>query len=310
MSSFTLKMTFTGLCAFVPHTSGKRMRVLLVDGQQSVGTHEHEDHFAALVFDMDNYTPVSGPNRPLDMQFKEDNKERGLCIVEREELVVSPQSGEPLMFNNEDLEECPQANRDHFSWVAPIPQIVESSKSVDSSCFVPIGGKIHKMLAGRLALTHGKLITSALAEHAENDPLLWNFFPNLPLVSILPLSPRRQALAEEVEWTLPVDATEIRLASFKFGGSEGPVLRLQPTRGVVQAAFRNLPLPDIVKARKPSHPREKEPHFEHYYAVSKSNPGIFSRRIPFLDTSCNSRGPITASNPKCPPARFDKNPDA
>jgi hypothetical protein len=313
---FTLKMTFTGLCAFVPNTSGQQMRVLLIDGQDPRDTHGGEAHFPALVFDKASWVDDGKPNRKPEIRFFEGDDERGVILLDEEDLVVS-QGGDPLSFENEDLEECPQGTRDHFSWVARIPRIAEASKKVHPDCLVPAGGsvRVHKHLIGRLALERGHLITSGLTEAEKDVPLRWKFRPDLPLISAIFQLRRQQALAEEVEWTLDIkDETEIALSSKRFNkvATELPPLRLAPMEGKVKVDIRNLPLPDVLRARPEDIPnqREKESHFEHYYRISNEDPGDLFRRIPFVDESCNSGGPITASNPKCPPSQFDPDPNA
>lgn len=312
--AFDFILTFTGLCAFVPNTSGKQMRTLLLDRRHSHGTDGHEDHFPAIVFDIDSLPEKQLANdRQPDLRFTEGATPRGVCFLNREDLVVTPQSGD-LKYVMQEVQGCAPGDEADLSWVAAMPRIGESSSHVDRSCLA--GDKVHKMIGARLALTSGTVMTSSIATQPGGLQLLWKFRRSLPPFPILPLPLRRQALAEQVRWTLHIGAdkvTEVTLSSKKFKppGGDGPVLRLHPHKGsVVNADIRVLPLPDILRLREENPPpREKESHFEHFYLVSANHLTTRLRPIPFPTDPCQQPG-ISASNPKCPPAMFAEHPEA
>ena len=80
---FTLQLRFTGLCAFVAHPKGKRMRVVLVDASKpEPGAHEHgpmahEPHLPVLVY---NQGDLAEP-RPADETFKDAGTVNYICTI-------------------------------------------------------------------------------------------------------------------------------------------------------------------------------------------------------------------------------------
>jgi len=310
--SVKFRLGFTGLCAFVPHSSGARARVLLLGGNDCCHGNGQgvEKHVPALLFEKRFLAPGS---RQPDMTFYYDTVEWGLFLLHDQDLEILSNGGEPFRLESPGIPPnvCPRGtDRDHLSWVAPIETIRPGAGRVAPECLSGAGRHVPSAVAARVQLDQGTLRT-ALLSNQNSQVIQWQF------VSTDGEFGHQQALAEIVELTLDdVPGEQIDFAMKPFRGF-GPSKRvsLAPAAGSreVTAMIKCIPLADMLGLR-PVEPvrlgdcRFRDHHFEHYFRISADDPGIGLGPVPEAVAACPSlpseAGPPTEHSPLCPPSWF------
>src|SRR4051794_15532287 len=177
---FKFLLRFTGLCAFVPHTSGSRARVLLLNGTDGNG-HGHmgmapEVHRPVVIFDKNDLAASNA--RQLDLSFPFELKERGLCFLEGQDMEIQSTSTDPFVLQGTTAPAgavCPVGpDRTRLSWVAPIEHIRRGAGQVAASC---LGGNgVPPAVSARARLTQGTLRTQSLSQF-PGGIIRWKFLP-------------------------------------------------------------------------------------------------------------------------------------
>lgn len=332
--SFKMTLGFTGLCAFVPHDSGGHARVLLLggaaeeDGNGGHGAHgghaagngtgnghcdphgEHvmETHHPVIVFDKRQLSPTS--TRKPDISFMFEGVEHGLCFLTDQDVEIVSDSTSTFSMTGLDGANgisCPLATgRDQLSWVAPIEKILPGSGAPTVSCFGSTG--VPAMIGSRILLTKGNLRNGRFAFNTTGL-IQWQFEP----FSGGPAG-HHQALSEVVELDLDVPETEVSFSTTRFRGiKQPPQLTLVPmpdADGVqrVTAVIKCMPLEDILGTRPTEEVRvgtrrNRDEHFEHYFRISDTDPGVGKGLVPKAVAICEA-GPPTQHSPQCPPIIF------
>ncbi|HVT61754.1 MAG TPA: hypothetical protein VHR45_25570 [Thermoanaerobaculia bacterium] len=310
--SFKLFLKFTGLCAFVPHTSGKAARVLLVDTSGDPSDHcapeLNEPHEPVLVFDR-RFVAAANRRQP-DMTFSNGNP-MAICYLHDMDLAIGAAREDALFIENGPIGNCPIDN-DHRSlaWVAALPEIDQSAGEVHAECLA--ASDVHPSVAARVRLTEGSLRTTELSGIPQSSWVRWSFQPRDGGRTI----DLDRAMAEVVELEVDVPGSEVRLETARFRGSLAalPPLILAPRNGQVTAWVKNMPLLDVLGKRSPeavvvNQRRAQDAHFEHFYTLSPHDPGPGRRATPFPVGTCLAAAPPPfVPTPMCPPARFTASP--
>ncbi len=306
---FNLVVRFTGLCAFVPNTSGKAMRVVLVDapgmpmGGGMPGMEMDEAHVPALIFDTRDLAPNNA--RQPDDQFNDGNP-MGICRLNDQDLQISPMEESALALTNGNVAGCPTLIRPHsLSWMAQLDELVPGLGTIDESCLA--GAGVHPAVTARIRLTEGTLVTGDIAGTSALGWVQWKFGTlNGPLGTF------QRAIAEVIELSLPILGASVTLSATRFrGGPAVPPLVLTPQNGNPQVTvwIKNMPLPDIKGTRTAEEvvllrTRNRDIHFEHYSRLSAHDPGVGFGPIPTAVQACNHTSDPILGNPQCPTAAF------
>jgi hypothetical protein len=333
--AFKFLLRFTGLCAFVPHTSGQHMRVLLLGGHDSNGSVGNgsphngngmqmpmpmpmpmEVHRPAIVFDKANLAPESA--RKPDLTFIDSHTvDSAVCLLEGQDVEILSNSASPfqLVGNGISAGMCPNGNdRNRLSWVAPMERIRPGTGQVDASCFSATGAPAS--ISARVRLTQGTLRTSDIS-NKNGSVVRWRF---LPLAG--GATGHEQALAEVVELELDIPGDQVVLSTtpFRPGSASKPPITLVPvtapdgTRQVV-ATIKCIPIEDLLGIR-PVEPimigesRARDLHFENYFRISAADPGVGHGLVPSPVDTCPSHNhgaaqPPILHSPQCPPSFFE-----
>jgi hypothetical protein len=298
----TLSLKITGLCAFA--AGGGVTKVVLPNARDmSMGTNP-EIHSAVL------FTPLVNFNsgRRFDFKLSRNDSAYGMpgtelaaWFLEGEELSAGL-SG-PVTFTPPALSApCPSfeapRDADSFQWVT---QMIAGSDKIDSSYFdgpMPLPEVI-----ARMVLAGGTLRTDAFAANYDKTKVLKWIFEDDGGAQVG--TPR--AIAEVIEFraALPVAQGTITFASTR-GAARNIVLNSPP--GDLLVWLANLPLVDLLIDRgeiRKSDLRDKEFHFQHFYALAKTSdthlPRPYKERTDPDPCKLPSSG---VSNPKCPPTFF------
>jgi len=309
---FKFLLRFTGLCAFVPHTSGSHARVLLLNGTDGNGMDmpgmAPEVHRPVVIFDQADLVPASA--RKPDLSFPFELKERGLCLLEGQDMEIQSTSSDPFVLEGTTAHAgavCPNgSDRTRLSWVAPIEHIRAGAGKVAASC---LGKSVPSAISARIRLTHGTLRTQSLSQFT-GGVIRWKF---------LPLSGggtgHEQALAEivELEMNIPGDHVILSTTPFRKDAAHRPPLSLAPAAGgsgVVIATVKSIPIEDALGIR-PVEPvvigqsRARDIHFEHFFRISAADPGPGHGYVPNPVDVCHSVEPPLLHSPQCPPSFFE-----
>jgi hypothetical protein len=331
-----LVVRFTGLCAFVPHPSGKRMRVLLVDapgmpmqperqgrtrmpariasGSADMNMDDMnqkmdmEPHVPVLVFDTLDLAPDS--LRQADDTFDNGNL-MGFCRLNDQDLRISPMQADALALTNGAVAGCPITQRPHsLSWMAQLADLYPGLGLVDDCCLAV--KDVHPKVAARLLLTEGTLATHKIAGSETHGWVQWKFGPLGG-----PLGNSQRAIAEVIELTLPVPGDRVTFNATRFRGEpqEVPPLVLKPqdANGTIVVSIMNMPIKDV-KGSRPMEEiellrtRNRDTHFDHYSRLSANDPGEGLGPIPTAVAVCaqtfDDAPPPILGNPQCPTAAF------
>jgi len=312
---FKFLLRFTGLCAFVPHTTGRRARVLLLSGADC-GGHDHmggasEVHRPVVIFDKKNLAASSA--RQPDLSFPFELKERGLCLLEGQDMEIQSTSTDPFVLEGTTAHAgavCPTgSDRTRLSWVAPIEHIRRGAGKVAADCLGSHG--VPSEISARVRLTHGTLRTQSLSQFT-GGVIRWKFLPIRGGAT-----GHEQALAEvvELEMNIPGDHVILSTTPFRQDAAHKPPLRLVPAAGgsgVVIATIKSIPLEDALGIR-PVEPvvigqsRARDTHFEHFFRISAADPGPGHGLVPNAVDICAALGaePPILRSPQCPPSWFE-----
>lgn len=230
-----LRMSFTGLCAFVPknkideNTPRKKtqVRVLLAEGvfpleeqegrqEQHEHQHQHEPHLPVLVCRRDQ---VDGNGRQPDETFPdpdEDGLHWAVFYLDDQDLCLPAARPDELTIEtNGGGKDCPnETNMKSFSWVGDLEKISPKAGKVKKECLDMDPKKIPDFVIGRVQLWDGRLETLSLAQDELEHTSLWEFKePGKPKEA------HEQALADSVMYHYnhgaPGDVLELKTRLFK-----------------------------------------------------------------------------------------------
>ncbi len=269
---FELVLRFSGLCAFVRNTNGKKARVLLVEAgsgsQNANGNNGHtqngkghlglgkgtngnghllhdEPHAAILGFDLRDMSPDN--LRAPDMTLS-DGQPRGVCFLKGYDLTVTQSGEDNLTFRKGLIGDRPDDNEvdlHSYDWLAALDEAQgghrqsldlqpgESLGELDPACFAT-DKNVHPAVAGRIALTSGTLETAQLSVN-EKGWVKCQFVTGDDVAGGF-----NKPIATTMEWVLPVEDEEVRLEFKPFGSkvqSEPLILRPRPRPSRMKSRF-------------------------------------------------------------------------
>lgn len=305
---FQFLLRFSGLCAFVRNTNGKRATVLLVDtnaapsgnGQNGNGHNGnghlvsggnghliHEPH--APVFGFDLRDMAASNLRAPDETFS-NGQPLGLCSLVRQDLIFPAQEMNKLTIRSGRIEERPDqpgVDLESCNWLAGIDQVqdglglTKDLSEIDPACFAD--QNVHPAVAARIRLTQGLLRTHQLST-TEAGWVRCNFTtPNGAR------GPFNRPIAVSMEWVFDVMEDELLIEFKDFDDplhSEPLVLAPRSGEKRVVAWIKNAPVEDIRRQRDAECfitgiTRPRDNHFDHYYRLSKSSLDSGHGPVPF-----------------------------
>jgi hypothetical protein len=289
--SFDLFLRFTGLCAFVATPSRSAVRVVLVNARDHSHGQNHEPHHAALLVPERHWDgTLRQPNFIFDDKARNEAR---MCafLLEAEDFVVDPPgTGIVLEPGPADTAECPVSNTTGYLWISEVKKAGAGPMHSD----MLTKKKLENTIA-RFRFTSGTFKTDAFRRVSpiSRDIIKWK------------LGDIKRSLAEEVLlFRDDLAGGGIALKGTDFSGGTSTI-SLREKSGRLEAWIVNMPLLDILGARK-SDPFSPDHHFLHFHRLATSAGSM----IPVPLSEVCSGGVGSLSNPKCPPARFEDNPDA
>ena len=265
--SYSLRIVFEGLCAFVPVTrlqegeNSTNVWVLLVnaDEQGLKGGRPREIHYPRLIVDSRNVHGISG-FRGLDLWW--DLSRREVRLQFQEEVKPHPVS----FYYTHGLTGKPDAsNTSDVGWIPRIRDIVERASYIKRDL---LGGSPPEELAARFFLEHGLLSPGDFGQH-NDDHVIAQFVPDESgIYKSLP-----------IQVALQVDNLErpVIVAAMKLDAdpenAEPEYLELAPAeegKGII-LRVRNL-CPDLLLERRRVTEPVEDPDFSWFYELSVSEP--------------------------------------
>jgi hypothetical protein len=298
VSSFILKMFFSGLMALIPSQDGTQLTVLLLNVDHN---HHLSDsitlavHMPLLIARAGNCTGTC-PKRDAtiaDHVFGDQSGETALDSLEAavdgggawvlsgsELSVVKGNANDPdlpaldiVTGVRDGIIPTTAAEREDFSWVANLKQIAPSGYAFDEDFLAsPPPG----LIAARLTLRSGKVFTYRVARIGSNVTPV--HFQRLDGTGSIPSY--SQAVATWVSAEIEVSGDDVQIVEEKFDESTGRSMTLSPNaNGEVEIAVINLP-----PLAPPATPFSGTPapgkHFETYYDLAETPPAQSARLVP------------------------------
>ncbi|HEV2719370.1 MAG TPA: hypothetical protein VG323_05065 [Thermoanaerobaculia bacterium] len=300
MTSFILKILFSGLMVFTPSQDGKEMTVLLL----AAGNTHHLSDGSAL----QQHKPLliaraggcSGdcPTRDGDVaQFvyadqsltaAQDSLEAAVGGGGAWALSGSDISLQKASANDPDLPALSitsnarssgsiipstSGEREDFSWIADLKQVCPSGCTLDPAV---LASQPPAAVVARLHLRSGRLFTYSVTRiGADVTPVHFSRLDGSGSDS-----PYSQAIASWVGAEIEISGSGIEIVESKFNGDPGRSMTLTPdTNNSMEIAVLNLP-PFVPPASSINDAPQVGKHFEMYYDLMQSPPANETRLVP------------------------------
>jgi hypothetical protein len=305
MSSFIIRILFSGLMAFVPNQDGTEVTVLLLN----VGHQYHSSDGAAVA----HHNPVivaraggcTGTCTTNDLTvantifpdksasaavdaLQEATANGGAWMLGGSELSLRKGSTSapdlPALTitknvrasvnGNLSLIPTTAAEREDISWIADLKQICSSGCDLDASVLAdPPPG----LIAARFTLKSGKLFTYSVVRNGNNvQPVHFQRLDGTGTPATY-----QQAVASWVAADIEVSGEDIEIVEEKFDNSTGRSMKLTPfSNGRMEVAVLNLP-PFVPPAATTNDAPAAGKHFEAYYDLMDTPPSQASRLVPY-----------------------------
>jgi hypothetical protein len=298
LSSFILRILFSGLMAFVPNEDGTEVTVLLLNTGHAYHTSDGAalpPHKPLLLARAGNCTGTC-PKREAAIAEAMFSDSSATAAADALEAALDDGGGWILAGSDisirkgstndpdlpalsirsgvrTDIVPTTSAEREDFSWVANLQQLCSSGCSLDSDV---LGSAPPGLIAARIHLTSGNVFTYTVARiGADVTPVHFKRLDGTGSTSSY-----TQAVASMVGVDIEVEGDSIEIAEESFDNIAGRTMRLEPdTNGKVEVAVLNLP-PFIPPASPDNEAPEVGKHFEAYYELLQNPPARETRLVP------------------------------
>jgi hypothetical protein len=304
LTTFLLRILFTGLMVFIPSEDGTEVTVLLLNADHAYHTsdgselHKHNpvliarsggctgtcpkddaaiakylfaDKTQAAAIDALEAAVAGGGAWQLtgsDLSLlKGSTNDPALPALTLQTGVRGTSNGVPLMVPTTSAE------REDYTWLASIRQLCPTC-TVNPAVLgsqPPTG-----LVAARFRLRSGKVFTYSVARIGANvTPVKFTRLDGTGSPSSY-----SQAIASWIGADIQVEGDSIEIVDAKFAGGPGRSMTLTPdSTGKVEIAMLNLP-PFVPPATQDNEAPEVGKHFEMYYDVSSTAPSQAARLVP------------------------------
>ncbi len=302
MSTFVLRILFTGLMAFIPNENGTEVTVLLLNAD-----HYHTTDGAAMQAHnailyarpgscsgdcVNDDLAIAGPTfRDQSDTVALDSLAYALgdgsaWLIAGSDISVEKSSGAANLpaLNIIDgvrgtVEGQPQiipttaTERKDFSWIARLAQSCSSGCTLDSDLFDTLPPDI---VAARFKINSGDLYTYSIARLGSNvTPVHFKRLDGTGSTSSY-----TQAVASWVGVDIEVTGDSVQFVETRHNGGTGRSMTLSPdSNGKVEVAVVNLP-PFVPPASSNNEAPQPGKHFEMFYELLESPPAREARLVP------------------------------
>ena len=297
---FNFYLRFSDLCAFVPHTDGKRMRVLFPrcakPTHASVGD-PNQAHFPVVAFSAKDLRSARRvPYKTLKHGPYEE--EIGFWFLENQDLEIST--------SRHGKEQSLTIDSSYFEHVADMSRIPGcDTGEVNKSCLTYDSDDVpQQYVSARVALTEGTLKVKQLTLDEKRNEVRW-VFKMSPTEDTV--NENHRVLALQLELEIPrVEYVKFTAKAFNDSSTK-ETMYLASSREDLIVEIKNEPAEEILRLPwdYASEEEERAKHFELFYSLLHSPPPL-EKRIPYIQKS----GPITSTSIYCPPAGFRPHEDA
>ena len=300
MTSFVLKILFSGLMIFTPSSDGHEMTVVLLAADQS---HHLSDGSA-----LQQHKPLliaragscSGdcPTRDSDIaQFvfgdqslstAQDSLEAavaggGALVLSGSDIALQKRSSSDpdlpalsIVSNaraQSSIIPTTSSEREDISWIADLEQTCGSTCALDSAV---LGSTPPATVVARFHLRSGRVFTQAVARIGANvTPVHFSRLDGTGSASSY-----SQAIATWVGAEIELSGSGITITESKFNGDPGRTMTLTPdANNSMEIAVLNLP-PFVPPASSNNNAPQVGKHFEAYYDLMQSPPAKETRLVP------------------------------
>lgn len=315
--SYTLRLIFEGVCAFVPDkpffTNGlpgqpTSMSVLIPDlrrAQVGATKRMRDAHFPVLSFELENLVRAKS-TRFVDLVFREDlaKNEHGLCILRNEVVTVDSIEGRPQNFqfaSTVPLGQVP-ANMAELSSVFWLPRIAEIQPGYEKA-MRPLNPKRFKLvppeLIGAVQIDRGFFRCLGFNRDDSGDPRIWRFAKDDDGAGVWNRVVGNRFALELFDLTMPVSL----LLDARTIDPQPTQLTFFPRQNesLVEVEVSNLE-PEQIFADSGLHiEASPDPDFEEFYGRISSNRNPTPPVIPNLKRRQSGLGDVRKP---CAPAAF------
>jgi hypothetical protein len=313
---FVLRIFFSGLIAFVPGDDGKELNVLLVQtphayelADGSMLAH-HRPLLLARAASCEGICKTNNAQESIaQFLYARKTPEQALTALNAAILgggawqltgaelsLIGPSvpldihTGVRGRDENGALNRVPMTaqEREDFTWVADINEIVPESEGYKSSLAQP--GNPGNLVAARLKLRSGKITTySVIKIDGKARPVHFRK-PS----GDGPEPPYAQALANWVEATIQVSGNSLEIVDQDFAEpTRQRSMTLHPQNGVIELALLNLPPYQAPDPDAPAPSPQPGQHFQIYYELANVPPAFADRLVPHQAVSPLASDPQT-----------------
>lgn len=305
MTSFILKILFSGLMVFTPSQDGKEMTVLLLAADHShhlsdgSALQRHKPLFIARAGSCSGDCPTRDgeiaqfvyADQPLstaqdsleaavsgggawtisgsDISFvKAGSSDPDLPSLSVTSNARTSSNGQPSLIPSTSSE------RKDISWIADLKQVCGSGCTLDSSV---LASQPPATVVARLHLRSGNVFTYSVTRIGSNvTPVHFGRLDGSGSVS-----PYSQAIASWAGAEIEVSGSGIEITESKFNGDPGRSMTLTPdANNSMEIAVLNLP-PFVPPASGLNDAPQVGKHFEMYYDLLQDPPAKETRLVPF-----------------------------
>ena len=301
MSTFVLKILFTGLMAFIPNDNGTEVTVLLLNTD-----HYHTSDGAAmqahkpLIYARGNCSGacVNDDQNIAESTFHDQSSAAALdsltyalgngsaWAISGSDIAVQKSSGAanlPSLHIRNDLRgtvngqpriiPTTSAERQDISWIPSLQQLCTNGCAIDSDLLATVPPSI---VAARFKINSGDLYTYSVARLGSDvTPVHFKRLDGTGSTSSYV-----QAVASWIGLDIEVTGDSIDFVETKHDGSTGRTMTLSPDEsGKVEVAVVNLP-PFVPPASSNNDAPQVGKHFEMYYELLDSPPARETRLVP------------------------------
>lgn len=303
--AFNAIIKFTGLCAFVRHTTEPRMRVVMVNARLGGVTSDPKlVHSPVVEFNTDDLEDPGAVPRPL---FEVLGEDKGVWFLNQDDITIDSQGGmNPFDFPDGTVGEEPSGvNGKLMAWVPHMEEISRGAGKIKDLCLKAITGpndpdlpKLLKLVAARIKVAAGSLEVSRHTKKSTGSFVKWDFHERSSATA-----GRRQVLAEEVTLTLK-NLTKLTLRATRFGGSDPRELIFTKNAGKIEVGMKNIEAEQIANPSSTGlpFPRILE-DFVFFYELSNDSSAL--KKIPHRVDTENF---LALSRPICPGAVYASDP--